>query len=41
LLTLPLVITMRCGVVTREGAHLERRFGPFYRDYNARVRRWL
>ena len=41
ILTLPLAITMRYGVVAREEAYLERRFGDAYRDYRARVRRWL
>jgi protein-S-isoprenylcysteine O-methyltransferase Ste14 len=41
LLALPLVIIMRYGVVAREEAYLERRFGDAYRDYRARVRRWL
>jgi len=41
ILTLPLAITMRYGVVAREEAYLERRFGDAYRDYKARVRRWL
>ena len=40
-LALPLAITMRYGVVAREEAYLERRFGDTYRDYKARVRRWL
>ena len=40
-LTLPLAITIRYGVVAREEAYLERRFGDAYRDYKARVRRWL
>ncbi len=40
-LTLPLAITLRYGVVAREEAYLERRFGDPYRDYKARVRRWL
>ena len=39
--TLPLAITIRYGVVAREEAYLERRFGEAYRDYKARVRRWL
>ena len=41
ILTLLLVLTMRYGVVAREEAYLERRFGDAYRDYKARVRRWL
>jgi protein-S-isoprenylcysteine O-methyltransferase Ste14 len=40
-LALPLVIIVRYGVVAREEAYLERRFGDTYRDYTARVRRWL
>jgi len=40
-LTLPLAITLRYGVVAREEAYLERRFGDTYRDYKARVRRWV
>jgi protein-S-isoprenylcysteine O-methyltransferase Ste14 len=38
---LPLVVTIRYGVVAREEAYLERRFGDAYRDYKVRVRRWL
>lgn len=41
ILMLPLAIIMRYGVVAREEAYLERRFGAPYRDYKARVRRWL
>ena len=41
ILTLPLAITLRYGVVAREERYLERRFGDAYRDYKARVRRWL
>src|SRR5829696_786095 len=41
LLTLPLAITLHYGVVAREETYLERRFGDAYRDYTARVRRWL
>ena len=40
-LTLPLAITIRYGVVAREEAYLERRFGNAYRDYKASARRWL
>jgi protein-S-isoprenylcysteine O-methyltransferase Ste14 len=39
--TLPLAMAIRCGVVAREEAYLERRFGDAYRDYKTRVRRWL
>jgi protein-S-isoprenylcysteine O-methyltransferase Ste14 len=35
------LIVLRYGVVAREEAYLERRFGDAYRDYKARVRRWL
>jgi protein-S-isoprenylcysteine O-methyltransferase Ste14 len=41
ILTLPLAIAIRYGVVAREEAYLERRFGDAYRDYKARVRRWV
>jgi protein-S-isoprenylcysteine O-methyltransferase Ste14 len=41
LLAVPLVIVLRYGLVAREEAYLERRFGDAYRDYKARVRRWL
>ena len=41
ILTLPLAITVRYGVVAREEAYLERRFGDAYLDYKPRVRRWL
>lgn len=40
-LTLPLAATIRYGVIAREEAYLARRFGDAYRDYKARVRRWL
>jgi protein-S-isoprenylcysteine O-methyltransferase Ste14 len=41
MLALPLVLTIRYGVVAREEVYLERRFGDAYRDYKARVPRWL
>jgi protein-S-isoprenylcysteine O-methyltransferase Ste14 len=40
-LTLPLAILIRYGVVAREEVYLERRFGNAYLDYKQRVRRWL
>ncbi len=41
ILMLPLAIIMRHGVIEREEAYLERRFGDAYRDYKDRVGRWL
>ena len=41
ILALPVALTIRYGVVAREEAYLERRFGDAYRDYRTRVRRWL
>ena len=41
LLTLPVALIIRFGVIAREEAYLDRRFGAAYRDYKARVRRWL
>jgi protein-S-isoprenylcysteine O-methyltransferase Ste14 len=29
------------GVIVREEAYLQEHFGPPYRDYRSRVRRWL
>lgn len=41
-LLLPLVLfLMQWGVIVREEAYLERRFGDEYRHYRQRVRRWL
>lgn len=41
ILALPLVVILRYRVVAREERYLEQRFGDAYRDYKARVRRWL
>ena len=42
LLTLvPFALAIRYGVVAREEAYLERKFGDVYRRYRAHVRRWL
>jgi protein-S-isoprenylcysteine O-methyltransferase Ste14 len=41
-LLLPVVlVVMQRGVIAREEAYLERRFGADYRAYRGRVRRWL
>ena len=37
----PFALVIRYGVVAREEAYLERKFGDAYRHYRARVRRWL
>jgi len=41
ILTLPLALTIRYGVVAREERYLETKFGAPYRAYRASVRRWL
>jgi len=39
---LPIVLVIiRFGVIAREERYLEAKFGDAYRDYKARVRRWL
>ena len=37
----PFALIIRYGVVAREEAYLDRRFGEVYRGYRSRVRRWL
>jgi protein-S-isoprenylcysteine O-methyltransferase Ste14 len=37
----PFALVVRYGVVAREEAYLERKFGEVYRGYRSRVRRWL
>lgn len=42
LVFIPLVwVIMRYAVIAHEEAHLQAKFGEAYRDYCARVRRWL
>ena len=40
-LLVPFFLVIRYGVVAREEAYLERKFGDAYTTYKARVRRWL
>jgi protein-S-isoprenylcysteine O-methyltransferase Ste14 len=37
----PFYFVIRHGVVAREEAYLERKFGALYLNYKSRVRRWL
>ena len=37
----PFYVVIRYGVIAREEAYLERKFGDVYLDYKSRVRRWL
>jgi protein-S-isoprenylcysteine O-methyltransferase Ste14 len=37
----PFYFIVRCGVIAREEAYLERKFGAVYLGYKSRVRRWI
>ena len=41
ILLVPFYLVIRYGVIAREEAYLERKFGDVYRAYKGRVRRWL
>jgi protein-S-isoprenylcysteine O-methyltransferase Ste14 len=41
MMLVPFALVIRYGVVAREEAYLERKFGDLYRGYRLRVRRWL
>ena len=41
MMLVPFARVIRYGVVAREEAYLERKFGDVYRGYRSRVRRWL
>ena len=41
MMLVPFALVIRYGVVAREEAYLERKFGDLYRGYRSRVRRWL
>ena len=41
LLLIPVLLILQRGVVEREEAYLQRQFGDAYRQYQARVPRWL
>jgi protein-S-isoprenylcysteine O-methyltransferase Ste14 len=41
MMLVPFALVIRYGVVAREEAYLEQKFGDVYRGYRSRVRRWL
>ncbi len=41
MMLVPFALVIRYGVVAREEAYLERKFGNVYNSYRSRVRRWL
>ena len=41
LLVVPLLVVIQRGVIAREEAYLERKFGDEYLSYKTRVRRWV
>ena len=41
MMLVPFALVVRYGVVAREEAYLERKFGDVYCGYRSRVRRWL
>ena len=41
IMLVPFAFVIRYGVVAREEAYLERKFGDVYGGYRSRVRRWL
>jgi protein-S-isoprenylcysteine O-methyltransferase Ste14 len=38
---IPALVVLQRGVIDREEAYLDRKFGAEYRAYRARVRRWI
>jgi protein-S-isoprenylcysteine O-methyltransferase Ste14 len=41
MMLVPFALVIRYGVVAREEAYLQRKFGDVYRGYRSRIRRWL